>query len=307
MSTRRETRDIDPYTRGGQVVAGHTKTVHVSDKESDRAELTKLSNGIRQMVGPEDRIYPDPALYAQSKVSWWEEKKRRRWRTTEEGTDGFEVSVTQRNLIDPDTGKGEILYRISEGGGRGWAQPIRPVTALRGIQAADLRRANLGGATLTSHVSSCDLRGANLDGISVDPEMRHIFFSNTDMTAASCVGALFERINFLGGISFRGANLLGASFKNVSFGGNAGAVVDFRDSNITADQLNDATSSLDPGANNVTVLYPSLTFQEASEKLGINEDELAVLVWAGDIEVRDQQGRVVTDGFDTTQHRICIW
>jgi hypothetical protein len=310
-------RSIGPYERGGRVVSGHRRGVHVADGAAgDRREVSgALRNGVVQVAGADGRTYPDPVFYAASKVRWWEAIFRGRRRYHRSSGGNFSDMWTT-NLVRGSTGEGVI--RTKRQGRKIHEydfvdQVIGPgVTISRPLRTKDLRRANLRDAFIPAGLSDVDLRGANLDGIHFSPKVSnyapHGSVTSTTFEGASCVDADFRGVKFFGEVSFRGANLHGANFDGAHVA--PGGVLDLRDTNVTREQLDalvDSIPSFPPGPRG-EIRYPSFSFEEACENLGVDGDELAVRLWAGDVEVRDRHGRVVSDGsYNEEEHRICIW
>jgi hypothetical protein len=132
-------------------------------------------------------------------------------------------------------------------------------------------------------------------------------FRNVDATGASFQDAEFRHCTF-GDVSFRGANLTGVNFYKCFFVQG----VDFTDSNITGEQF-DALEVAGPHSRTITgeprVIYRRYSIGELAAELNIDSDELAIRVWAGEVEVRhnDTLEKVDPGRFDASIHHISQW
>jgi hypothetical protein len=240
--------------------------------------------------------------------------------------------MTVTNRIDRHTGRGEVKISLQYEARvlRKW---VGPGTNLYFEYAkhGDYRRADLPGSDIGEMVHRCNFDGANLmDARFLSPpdfgDSRYSWraqIEDTSFRAATCRNASFKGVTFSGYVSFEGADVTGADFEGawvatVTYAGDyqrqgEAATLDFTDSNITGEQIDQFVDGYlrtgrgyTPGESRI--LYRRYTLSDASTKLGVPEDELAVSIWVGDVEVRDNHTlQRVTGEFDATRHHIPQW
>jgi hypothetical protein len=143
-------------------------------------------------------------------------------------------------------------------------------------------------------------------------------FDDADMAQATMTNAV------LAGASLQRANLTGMNGSGTNFAGS-----DFRDANFTEVQLPGAdlrncnwvgvtgTRSLSFVRRNTLTAgatrhepphYEQFSFTEAAESFGVDDDTFRVLLWAGDIEVRDDATSALVDtAFDAHLQHVPVW
>jgi hypothetical protein len=128
-------------------------------------------------------------------------------------------------------------------------------------------------------ISNTTFRGANLRGI----KFVNCEFSSVDFEKADLTGGRFEGcdVNGVEGIDLYGVVMGGETFDSL---------------------LNNTTFF-----SNLQFRYRQFGVEEACEALGISQDEFAVLVWAGDLEVRDGDLRRVHGAFNKDIHHVPEW
>lgn len=159
-------------------------------------------------------------------------------------------------------------------------------------------------------------------------EIRHLSFENCTFDGNFFVTCAFQDVNFsscsfkdvtfdaisLGGVKFTDCDFNGATFDMIRLYGD----LDFRGSNITKRQLDSFISDLedygdgDPETRFLSpfkIVYDKFSPERIVDEFDISDEELKVLLWVEDVEVRDNDTytRVPISGFDTTLHHIPQW
>lgn len=192
----------------------------------------------------------------------------------------------------------------------------------------DFRGFDLTEATIEmSEIGGIDFRNATLDSATivgnVDGHIPHI-----NISGASAKDLKIEKGSMSGTLVARNADLTGADFSGVRIYKNSGhpqiALMplgipaphikmnglfyddskwfDFTDSNITAEQIKVLESKFTPEGP-FGVEYRGYPLREAQEILGItDDDEMRVLMWSGEIEVRDNITKRKAENID---HETC--
>lgn len=160
------------------------------------------------------------------------------------------------------------------------------------------------------------LPGVNLRGADFTSSS---FRSGSDFSGADFSGVLAEYSSWSG--SFKGASLRGAilrgsrmkfcDFTDVDLSGadvtNAQLPSDLTRTNITAEQF-DSLDFNSGGDMGVPYAVREVTLGDLVGKFGDSVDEVAVSMWAGDIEMRSRAtGKVVFETFDSDKHFIPYW
>lgn len=167
-------------------------------------------------------------------------------------------------------------------------QPLR-------AQGLDLR-----GANFTGHVEHFDFSGADLRGAH--------FISMTNQSA--------QMILMKG--TFKGANLRGASLRNVAV---VGDDVRFDDADVTDADFTGALLGRDLGGARLTSQQfdslgeraryapPAVSVEDVKRESGItDEDELRIMLWSGELEVRAlRDNEIVVGEYDPNEHYIPEW
>jgi uncharacterized protein YjbI with pentapeptide repeats len=314
-------RPIAAYERSGRLVSGHVRSVNTKDLHASPGHRNDLRDATVQLAPPETLTYPHPKWYAQSEIAANEQPRSAEYRIdTKAGT--FVV----QNDIDTAAGTGSITLTPLDDVKAPQVRGVHPqaVLASEFLTSIDYRRADLRGTKFGYHMAHCDMRGAILDDARF---ASHEKFGaslgmrgsvrDTSFDGASCVNASFVNIRFLGTVTFRGANLTGVDFSRVSLGAmlsEDGVVpetsVDFTDSNVTGDQIDQILRSnkVEIEKDGFPLKYRRFTFSEVCDALDVGPDDLAVMVWAGDVEVRDNDtGARVTGVFRANRHHVPQW
>lgn len=185
---------------------------------------------------------------------------------------------------------------------------------------ADARGLNLANITFRVYtVTESDFSNADLTNASF-PEygsVRRSSFDGATMVGMQ-LGAVIMKKN-----SFKGARLDRTAAQNANFKGSdfSGASLDgtvlwganlkkctWKDTDMRGAILNNAYEAKPDSNLFRTALYERFAFDEAARRLGVDDDTLKVLIWAQDVEVRDNQTcELVHEDFDPTRHHIPIW
>lgn len=185
-------------------------------------------------------------------------------------------------------------------------------------------------------LSDLDLSGLDLS----DRSLFHYHWKNVNFSGASlssswlqmasyenCVfdGSNLTETNFnqlnLSSCSLRNTNMVGASFNNGNLNG-----VDLSGSDVHSAQMFGAdlrgvnwegvtnTKHLqltDPSAGRLAAplpQYEKYSLSEAAAAMGMDDATIRVLMWVGEIEVRDNDTLgVVTENFDVEKHHVPAW
>lgn len=317
----KESRKIGPYGRGGHVVSEHIRAVTTRDDAGSASQRPNLRGAVTQLVVPSEPTATD--WWATSELNEQDIEKR----SSPYIVKSMMSTVKITNLIDPETGEGRLRGEVKQGG-VGDAQTIicrvEPGAEVGAefIARVDYRRANLPDATFAYHTSFCDFRGARLNRARFGVNPSSILLTrgsirDTSFDGASCVDTKFTNIRFLGEVNFRGADLTGADFSRASIGAMLAengqvpeTVMDFTDSNLTGEQLDrlveyNVNSDLQSAYR---IIYETISVEDACEQLGVTAEELGVLIWAQDVEVRDNvtHGRV-RGSYNVARHHIPVW
>lgn len=157
------------------------------------------------------------------------------------------------------------------------------------FEGASLRDVKMsGGARIRYEVNlkNADLTGADFGDLAIEPMYR----SSTNPAFNVELGVLYTEVN---GYFF-----------------NSTKVVDVRGSNISSRQIAALSAKIpaDGSKGPFPVRYDQYTATEAQKVLGVGEDDMMILLWAGDIEVRDNETKLpVTGTFDKDKHHIPQW
>ena len=180
------------------------------------------------------------------------------------------------------------------------------------IQNLNCSRLNLEGAEFSPRrLSNLNATEANLD----NSVFEAVYVEDASFRGASLRGARVRRQTLSGRIDFRDADLEGAEFEKV-FYGDDGTTVDFRGSNITSEQYDTFIAGLTkrtfngvPAPDPYRVVIDEYSLDGACETLDMAPDTAKVLIWAGDLEVRDRDSkkRVDPSEFNPELHFIPQW
>ena len=222
--------------------------------------------------------------------------------------------------IDPDTGLGSL--RVT-GDGVSTVQthtlrvePGAQITHKAFTSHMDYRGANLTGATIEGEeIAGNVFDGATLDDVEIGTGRsfqqnvkQETHLRDTSFRGASLRNATIRALT-LSNVDFTGADLTGMGlWANLSRDGDW--AIDVTDSNFHPDMLGSPGAVEDPNhfQSLHRVKYRRYTLDEAAEITGGTVDDLAMHVWAGDIEVRDNETlERVTDKFDAARHHIPQW
>lgn len=307
--------------RDGTAVAAHQRTVPDARHETAHRPGPAFHTASTVRRPPS---FPDPA-YVPKRPNWFRRRlnatsrekfietitytlggpsfENTYWRSVSLGRKGYgSINLTKSHIDNYATGT-DSTQRLAPG------EKLRDEFMLR---ATDLSHANLSGMTIAAKkiyatlLVRATIRGAtfstNPDQYESPQELRDVVFDGADLA-----GTTFDQCAF-SGVSFRGANLTDVTFtpRNNNFTRNRESgsfVVDFTDSNVTAEQFDTFTAM-----GSQKILIRRHTFDEFVELTGENPDMAATLLWAGDIEYRDRDTDKQSDEpFDRDRHYIPQW
>lgn len=288
----KRTTHVKAHIRDGKAVAAHQRTV----TETSAAETPNRRASQR---GVHALSVDETEWDVEEKNVWVNETP---WNPLEQ--------VTVRRLSDPTTGapvrltaaNGEETVELDAGVPAEKSPVVEHRFLFNGLNYSgmDLR------GYLFSQQRGTDLNfsGALLDGASF--YMRRRTGSGHLRTGILLIGCSFDgaslrdvdmRLATLRKCSFVGADVTGADFSDVEIVGE----VDFTNSTLTAEQYDALRST---GGK---IIYRKHSVASAASALGVTEDDVAVMIWAGDLEARDVTGRVVHEQFDAERHHIPQW
>lgn len=189
-----------------------------------------------------------------------------------------------------------------------WKPEIRGVTK----RGHNFQANKLNGTWL----KNVDVRDSDFSGSLIGWLHMH----DVDMSGARLRDVTFHAVTFCD-VSMRGADLRGATFFRCGVEG--GKTLDLTDSNVTRAQIDaleieqfaPATEEDDElrGAPKYPregqIEYRQYHPDDIVDRFGVAADTLKVLMWAGDVEVRDNRtyGLVPSDRYDPRRHHIPQW
>ncbi len=316
----------------GRVVGNYTREHEVADPGAtvDRRPPTGALAGLVSGEGRVSKqlVFPSPD-YKPERKGFWE-----RVRLSTSG----ELRATWVPLSGPEFERTVWAYPVLNRKGRGfmyagvyYSSQERWPRSLCGEQEVgpDVR---IDDPELVNHL---DYSNTDMPNLVVDVHT----VKEASWAGANLQGADFRSVRRLEGVNFDGADLTGATIP--SFPSRVtvrGAdltdaritmvnpdlwasnppefLLDATDSNITAEQFDAFMGQLDRvarGAIEITgpnhVVMGRHTLDEVAAATGIDEDELAVLLWSGDLLYRSREtDKLETDGsFDADKHYIPQW
>jgi len=237
------------------------------------------------------------------------------WTVTEtvhaDGTGSIEVSD------DAAAGQSPTTFKVGPG------VTIRSALPLSHV---DYRGFNLPEVTFVmkdpNRITGCRFDGVNLAGAEFRGGPRRMSAAvRTSFRGAVLRDATFHMMTF-SDVDLRESDLTGVTFSRCYFGplsrmveGDAATTpgeyaIDVRGSNFHPSMLGREDHVVSPTSDYTLhlVRYDKYTLDEAAELLGMPAGDVAVHVWAGDIEVRDNETlERVTGGFDVEHHHIPQW
>jgi hypothetical protein len=160
------------------------------------------------------------------------------------------------------------------------------------LPGVNLRGAKLDITTLTapSNFSGADLRDANLSGSRWDVRLKD-----------ACL---------------RGALLVGGDFSDCDMDGADIAGADVTDAKLPFDLTNvniyreqfDSLAGLGPGGAGRMYRVKEAAFEDVVKKFDGDKDLVSVMLWSGELEVRDRKtSLVVAESYDPEKHYIPYW
>jgi hypothetical protein len=221
---------------------------------------------------------------------------------------------TQERRIDAVTGEGEIVIRSQPEKGRGEETKKYVVNVGPGVTLKypldsvnmDLRRTNIpglqwrGGRLIMSTFAEANMDGAVFAN---DTSAQKAVINSVSFEGASLRDAVFDRVA-MKSVSLAGVDGTGARFHVTNM-----LDVDITDSNIHPNQFTFLPENgFQPDHDPVPHLwYREHTLDEVAAAIGLTHEELTVMVWAGDLEVRDHDQQRVDGRFDAELHHIPQW
>jgi hypothetical protein len=218
--------------------------------------------------------------------------------------DGDMYKVTQIHHVHG--GVGEITFAAHKDPDDPSAKPaifnlqVGPgMKLVRDVEAIniDLRRAHIPG--LRSEVPvlmMASFAEANMDGAVFGSPKRNI-----SRIVSVCMDGASLRDAYFGDVVMRNVSLVGVDATGARFDVAQLVDVDITDSNIHPDQF------VHDGDPVRYLYYREHSLQEVVDATGLPADELAVRIWAEDIEVRDNSTRKKVTGFLDGLHHIPQW
>lgn len=259
-----------------------------------------LLDAARQLAGPAERP-PIPAYTADVLLSEGGNPYRIHF------AGGFHT-ITQKWSLDPETGTGKIDFHVRrefmnpDGSSETFAVEVGPGMEISGPFThinMDLRRAHIPGLRCQTKVlQQSTFAEANMDGavFAADPRYGVLQIASVCMDGASLRGAQFDGVA-LQNVSLVDVDATGAHFQVARL-----IDVDISGSNIHPDQFEC------PGDPVRWLFYDEYSLAQVADATGVDVDELALRVWAGEVEVRDSETRErVTGGYDAALHHIPQW
>lgn len=225
-----------------------------------------------------------------------------------------------RNSINPATGEGNLVV---SGDGvstiQTHEQRIGPGVEISNkafTSNMDYSGANLTNAIIKAgEMVNSRFDGATLDGVVVGAEAKltelvtnQVKMTHTSFRGASLRGAKICSFT-LSGVDFTGADMTGMEFWGM-FRAEGGWAIDVTDSNFHPNMLGSEGAVEAPTHHQSLhrVKYTRYSLEDVAELTGIPEDDLAMAVWAGDLEIRDNETlEVVTGAYNKDSHHIPQW
>lgn len=312
---RKTGRDVDAYVR---LVDDHTPPSRVDGPRID---------ALREATRTISETFPNPAVQRNSRIGVSGivrrlfPKKVQGWSAPRGVTRGW---------VNPITGKGKVVFWDNNTGQWGGFTrkevKLKPNMYFNGdwLNSFDYRGVNLNGSLIrTSDLDRCDFRNSNLDNVAwYDNQYRGTHkgprMVNLNFDGSSCRGMSIAYAEIGGRVSLRGCDVEGMKFSGVKFEGNemshyygAETVLDLRDTNVTEEQLDqiaEFSSHLkNSDALDYEVMFPSLSFSEACDRLGVDEEVLDIMIWSGGIGVRDRRAAKGTNDTPRSKMRFPTW
>lgn len=169
-----------------------------------------------------------------------------------------------------------------------------------------------------------DFSGSTLDGGKFSPDPDDAWRTTMGLVdvkfrGASLRGLSFEAVSLSGYCDFREADVADVNFSDVDFAASGANELDVRGANITREQFDDlnarvpvtyANGSLEPVYHDrCRITYDEYGMDEFCAALDLDRDTLKVLLWAGDVEARDNFSKeaVRPEDFDPGKHHFPQW
>lgn len=286
--------NVKAHTRQGHAVQAHPRVVEGQPGDADKRATGPDRNSLQGL--------------SDEKATVWETEDSEIW--VERTSDNDEGPLMMRRVFDPHNRPAAIIVRseTSEatvvGGLPASENPT--VNNILMFQSVNYSYMNLQGYTFNARQAIyLDFSDANLDDASFfNRRPTRGGYLRSEIILNRCIfdGASLRNADFRGA-SLHGSSFIGADVTGVDFSDTRVAMgpVDFTDSTLTGEQYD----SFWEGANGVTYRHYSLT--DAAAELGLDKDEVAIMAWAGELEIRDATGAVVTGEFDASKHHVPEW
>jgi hypothetical protein len=179
------------------------------------------------------------------------------------------------------------------------------------FSGAILRRATISNVTAYGAVfDNADLTGAIIANCTMsDASFRRVTAHNAALENVVLFRADLSDADFTkaawGEVRGQDTNLTGVEFTGVKF-----RYVNLQDANLNGKQarqiIGDKGFAYDTLPH--VIRYNQLSFDEANEELALDKEEFTVLMWLGEVEVRDNHtGALVTSDFDPENHHVPAW
>jgi hypothetical protein len=259
----------------------------------------RLASGVRQLRNCVD-VIPPPPEHTGSMLTDGPVEVEAHLFNVPEG-----AMLKTRYDIDPAYGEGKIVMEVT-GGGTTHLITLDVAPYMQSLQwnkNLDFRRANIPNASINGVITQCSYAEANLDRSEIGgvATTRPSWITNTSFEGASLRSTEFLYCD-MDSVSFVGADGTGATFSITSYI----AEVDITDSNIHPDQF--TCDNVDDFNAARYLHYRWHTVSDVAEQLDVSEEEVAFLIWSGEIEVRDNAtSEIVRNRYDAALHHIPQW
>jgi hypothetical protein len=262
---------------------------------------------LKRQFGKERHFRINDPLFSDMSVSYWMSRKIKR--------DGTGTSHVAKSYIHHRVTANK--YQVAFG-------PGCVISDEKFGLAADWSNANMPEATIDlEEMTGVTFAGANLRGAQIGKQsclMENVSFAGADLEGAVINYAQMFKANF------RGANVKDTTFalkrlsstehfmmsvsnKKVSPEKYYTIVMDFRDSNISAEQYDQLTGFQPTPDTRLNIIIDKYSLDDIAEITGEDKGALAAMLWAGDFELRNKSDDSVVENelYDKDLHYIPQW
>lgn len=292
----------------------------------------KLEEATRNLTeANEPLVFPDPQIRKKVRIRWWGRMRRAIPKIEFRKYTMGRATITVTWFRGKKGGKSAVVYNRKYekiGGGR-WRRDVFPrrqhIVLGEGVHqdgwariegVRDFRGVDATNASWSVHrIDNVNLSGSVLTNLNIRPKdvVSGVTLHNVTFDGSSCQGLNVWKAEVAGTVSFRGCDVQNLSLENLRVVHHA--VLDFRDTNLTREQLDEMVQEHHwwggrrMGHHPTSqILFPSYSLEEAAEKLGKDQEALEVMVALGGYEVRNAQGLVVSPGdYSMEELRVPVW